>query len=135
MFEIRLKPNYFDLDEVVVTGNYKPVSVDKSIYDIKLIGSPQIENQPAVTHVAHHWRIAHAQPREQTLVAGERECLARNRLLGRRPSSDERLRGHDLAAAGLTRTEARAQSFLAGPAYQKVEQQVVCRRNGRRSMI
>jgi membrane-bound lytic murein transglycosylase F len=38
----------------------------------------------------------------------------------------------DLAAAGLTRTGARTQSFLAGPAYQKVEQQVVCRRNGRR---
>ena len=45
--EIRLKPNYFDLDEVVVTGHYKPVSVDKSIYNIKLIGSPQIENQAA----------------------------------------------------------------------------------------
>jgi len=47
--EIRLKPNFFDLDEVVVTGNYKPVSVDKSIYNIKLIGSPQIENQAANT--------------------------------------------------------------------------------------
>ncbi len=49
LFEIRLKPNYFDLEEVVVTGHYKPVSVDKSIYDIKLIGSPQIENQAANT--------------------------------------------------------------------------------------
>lgn len=39
----------------------------------------------------------------------------------------------DLAAAGLTRTEARALSFRAGPAYQEVEEQVVCRRNGRRA--
>jgi outer membrane receptor for ferrienterochelin and colicins len=47
--EIRLKPSYFDLDEVVVTGHHKPVSVDKSIYNIKLIGKPQIENQAANT--------------------------------------------------------------------------------------
>jgi membrane-bound lytic murein transglycosylase F len=39
----------------------------------------------------------------------------------------------DLAAAGLTRTEARTLSFRAGPAYQEVEEQVVCRRNGRRA--
>jgi membrane-bound lytic murein transglycosylase F len=38
----------------------------------------------------------------------------------------------DLAASGLTRTEARTLSFRAGPAYQEVEEQVVCRRNGRR---
>jgi membrane-bound lytic murein transglycosylase F len=34
----------------------------------------------------------------------------------------------DLAAAGLTPTPARLQTFLAGPTYQKVRQQVVCRR-------
>ncbi len=49
LLEIRLKPSYFDLDEVVVTGQYKPVSVDKSIYDIKFIGKPRIENQAANT--------------------------------------------------------------------------------------
>jgi len=49
VMEIRLKPNYFDLDEVVVTGHYKAVSVDNSIYDIKLIGTPQIENKAANT--------------------------------------------------------------------------------------
>jgi len=49
LMEIRLKPNYFDLDEVVVTGQYKAVSADKSIYDIKIIGSPQIENKAANT--------------------------------------------------------------------------------------
>ncbi len=38
----------------------------------------------------------------------------------------------DLAAAGLTRTEARTDSFLAGPVYQEVRQQVVCRRGGKR---
>ncbi len=49
VLEVRLEPNYFDLDEVVVTGHYKPVSVDKSIYDIKFIGKPRIENQAANT--------------------------------------------------------------------------------------
>ena len=47
--EVRLKPSYFGLDEVVVTGQYKPVSADKSIYAIKLIGKPRIENQAANT--------------------------------------------------------------------------------------
>ena len=47
--EIRLKPGYFGLEEVVVTGQYKPVRVDKSIYNIKLIGTPRIENQAANT--------------------------------------------------------------------------------------
>ena len=46
---IRLKPSHFDLDEVVVTGQYKPVRVDRSIYDIKFIGKPRIENQAANT--------------------------------------------------------------------------------------
>lgn len=35
----------------------------------------------------------------------------------------------DLAAAGLTRTEARRDRFRFGPAYQAVTQQVVCRRD------
>ena len=37
-----------------------------------------------------------------------------------------------LAAAGLTRTPEREQRFLFGPIYQEVEQQVVCRRGGKR---
>lgn len=49
LLEIRLKPNYFGIDEVVVTGQYKPVSLDKSIYNIKFIGKPRIENQAANT--------------------------------------------------------------------------------------
>ena len=49
VMEIRLKPSYFGLDEVVVTGQYKPVSVDKSIYNIKFIGQSTIENQAANT--------------------------------------------------------------------------------------
>ena len=49
LLEIRLSPEYFGLDEVVVTGQYKPVSVDKSIYNIKLIGTPRIENQAVNT--------------------------------------------------------------------------------------
>lgn len=39
--------------------------------------------------------------------------------------------GH-LAAAGLTRTEARRQTYRFGPDYRHVQQQVVCRRDGRR---
>jgi len=36
----------------------------------------------------------------------------------------------DLAAAGLTRTRDRQKRFAFGPGYQKVQQQVVCRRGG-----
>lgn len=49
LFEIRLKPSYFGLDEVVVTGQYKAVAVDKSIYNIKYIGRPSIENKAVNT--------------------------------------------------------------------------------------
>ena len=37
-----------------------------------------------------------------------------------------------VAAAGLTVTEARQDSFIFGPVYQHVQQQVVCRRGGKR---
>ena len=37
-----------------------------------------------------------------------------------------------IAAAGLTRTDAREDSFLFGPVYQHVEQQIVCRKGGKR---
>lgn len=47
--EIRLQRSYFGLDEVVVTGQYKPVRADRSIYDIKLIGQARIQNQSAST--------------------------------------------------------------------------------------
>lgn len=40
--------------------------------------------------------------------------------------------GH-IAAAGLTFTEGRAREYLVGPPYQKIREQVVCRRNGRRA--
>ncbi len=36
----------------------------------------------------------------------------------------------DLAAAGLTKTPDRDERFLSGPVYQRVRQQVVCRRGG-----
>ncbi|HED16079.1 MAG TPA: membrane-bound lytic murein transglycosylase MltF [Gammaproteobacteria bacterium] len=38
----------------------------------------------------------------------------------------------DMAAAGLSLTESRTRQLLAGPAYQKVTQQLVCRRGGPR---
>lgn len=37
----------------------------------------------------------------------------------------------DLAAAGLTHTSARKTQFVFGPTYQMVQQQLVCRRNGK----
>lgn len=37
----------------------------------------------------------------------------------------------DLVAAGITRTAARARRFVFAPSYQRVTQQVVCRRGGR----
>ncbi len=42
-----LKPSFYELNSVVVTGQYKPVSADKSIYDIKLIGKNRIESKAA----------------------------------------------------------------------------------------
>lgn len=38
----------------------------------------------------------------------------------------------DIAAAGLTLTAGRTKHFLAGPRYQTIRQQVVCRRGGKR---
>ncbi|NIR60435.1 MAG: membrane-bound lytic murein transglycosylase MltF [Gammaproteobacteria bacterium] len=40
--------------------------------------------------------------------------------------------GGDLAAAGLTRTAGRTEAYRFGPSYQRVQQQVVCRRGGPR---
>lgn len=37
----------FDIDEVVITGNTMPVPADKSIYEVKLIGSSEINNKAA----------------------------------------------------------------------------------------
>ncbi len=46
--EYLLKPSIYELSTAVVTAQYKPVSVDKSIYDIKLIGKDRIETKAAV---------------------------------------------------------------------------------------
>lgn len=48
--EYIMKPQSFDFDEVIVTGQNKPISVDKSIYSIKLIGKKEIE-QTASTNL------------------------------------------------------------------------------------
>lgn len=45
-----LETQSFDFDEVVVTGQNAPISVDKSIYNIKLIGKQEIE-QTASTNL------------------------------------------------------------------------------------
>lgn len=42
-----LEPSIYEINSVVVTGQYKPVSADKSIYDIKLIGKDRIESKAA----------------------------------------------------------------------------------------
>lgn len=42
---ILLEPAVYNIDEVVVTGQYKPQAVDKSIYRVKVIGAKQIEQK------------------------------------------------------------------------------------------
>jgi outer membrane receptor for ferrienterochelin and colicins len=42
---IHLKPSYFELESVVVTGQYKPQPVDKSIYKIDVVSSKSLEER------------------------------------------------------------------------------------------
>ena len=44
-----MEPTVYNVDEVVVTAQFRPVTVDKSIYKIKVLGSQQIENKAAMT--------------------------------------------------------------------------------------
>ena len=44
---IKLEPGFYNINEVVVTGQYKAVPVDKSIYNIKLIDKSVIEKKAA----------------------------------------------------------------------------------------
>ena len=46
-YEFSLLPTIFSLDEVVVTGSFRPQRADKSIYNIKVIGQKKIEEQGA----------------------------------------------------------------------------------------
>lgn len=46
-YEFALLPTIFSLDEVVVTGSFKPQSADKSIYNIKVIDHRKIEEKAA----------------------------------------------------------------------------------------
>jgi outer membrane receptor for ferrienterochelin and colicins len=46
-YEFALLPTIFSLDEVVVTGTFKPQSADKSIYNIKVIDQRKIEEKAA----------------------------------------------------------------------------------------
>jgi outer membrane receptor for ferrienterochelin and colicins len=43
--EILLEPVVYNIDEVVVTGQYTPQRVDKSIYRVRVIGAKQIEQK------------------------------------------------------------------------------------------
>jgi outer membrane receptor for ferrienterochelin and colicins len=45
--EIEMNPTVFSLDEVVVTGSFRPQKADKSIYNIKVVGQKRIEEQGA----------------------------------------------------------------------------------------
>jgi outer membrane receptor for ferrienterochelin and colicins len=47
LYELSMTPTIFSLDEVVVTGNFKPQKADKSIYNIKVIDQRKIESQAA----------------------------------------------------------------------------------------
>lgn len=42
-----LKPTVFDIDQVVVTAQYSPQKVDKSIYKVKVIGAKRIQQKGA----------------------------------------------------------------------------------------
>lgn len=44
---IYLEPQIFNVGETVVTGQYKPEKVDKSIYNVQVIGAKQIEEKGA----------------------------------------------------------------------------------------
>ena len=44
-----MEPTVFNVDEVVVTAQYKPETVDKSIYKMKVLGNQLIEAKAAVT--------------------------------------------------------------------------------------
>ena len=46
-YELTLSPTIFSLNEVVVTGSFKPQSADKSIYNIKVIDHRKIEEKAA----------------------------------------------------------------------------------------
>jgi len=46
-YEIALLPTIFSLDDVVVTGSFKPQRADKSIYNIKVVGQKKFEEQGA----------------------------------------------------------------------------------------
>ncbi|MFZ4464463.1 MAG: hypothetical protein ACOYN5_11480, partial [Bacteroidales bacterium] len=43
--EVKLDPVVYNMDEVVVTGQYTPQAIDKSIFRVKVIGSRQIEQR------------------------------------------------------------------------------------------
>ncbi len=43
----QLKPNIFDVDEVIVTAQYTPKKIDNSIYKVKVIGTKQIDEKGA----------------------------------------------------------------------------------------
>ncbi len=45
--DLVMMPTVFSLDEVVVTGSFRPQKADKSIYDIKVVGQRKIEEQGA----------------------------------------------------------------------------------------
>jgi outer membrane receptor for ferrienterochelin and colicins len=45
--EIRMKPNVLNMDEVVVTAQYTPQRIDKSIYPVEVINSREIELKAA----------------------------------------------------------------------------------------
>ncbi len=44
---IELSPDYYQLDQVVVTGQFRPQPVDKSIYKIRVIDNRQIKLKAA----------------------------------------------------------------------------------------
>jgi outer membrane receptor for ferrienterochelin and colicins len=48
-FQISLSPDYYQLDQVVVTGQFRPQPVDKSIYSIRVIDQKQFQLKAATS--------------------------------------------------------------------------------------
>lgn len=46
-YTFSMEPSVYDVDEIVVTGQYVPQKVDQSIYDVKVVGKNQIEGKAA----------------------------------------------------------------------------------------
>ncbi len=113
-----------------------PATVGRSLEEIKASGELRVvtRNAPTIYYLDREERAAGP---DYDLVAAFAEHLGVSvkLVLRETPAAvlDTLASGEvDIAAAGLTRTTARAERFVAGPTYQEISQQLVCRRDRKR---